>query len=517
MNCFAIRLAVIGLSLCISKASPATGPSIQACRGWIAVESTPVSGARIRLDGEETGFVTPATLKNVSCGVHTVEGAKTHYRYSGFSSMEEKPQEASSRPLSKQARVKVGNDTVTMVKLRFRANFGSVEIATVPPGARIEVDGKKVGTSPLFIPKLAPGKHTLGSSLPDHRPASRRFVVKVGKRTGLRVKLKPAFGRIEVSAGPEKEAMVYFNGDSVGHAPVTLNRIWSGTHTVRVVKDNHQPFETKINLRDGGKVHVAAVLKPHLGGLMIDTLPFAAEIELDTKRIGRAPLSLKRVEAGAHVITARGDGHSPLTRRVEVRGNRITMVEMNLAQPGKSRHRVSGAPDKESAAGSSTGELEPTSPVPPDFRPGSEPNTSTDPSSALTLEATAPRPSSWRETLAWGAAAVAAGAAVSAVTFFALGSSSDDQAGSLVIDLGKEADYQRRRQIQALIRDLESQARTRHTVAWICTSAAVAAAGASLYLFLARSPSDPEGAGRTTALRASPLLGGVFLGFETSF
>ena len=50
--------------------------------GFIDVNSTP-SGAKVYLDGEDTGMVTPIILTNVEAGIHTIKLDKFHYKIWG--------------------------------------------------------------------------------------------------------------------------------------------------------------------------------------------------------------------------------------------------------------------------------------------------------------------------------------------------------------------------------------------------------------------------------------------------
>ena len=60
-------------------AMPALGEE-PACKGWIGVDSGEEAGATIMIDGKKYPSLTPATIKGVPCGKHTVEIKKPLFK-----------------------------------------------------------------------------------------------------------------------------------------------------------------------------------------------------------------------------------------------------------------------------------------------------------------------------------------------------------------------------------------------------------------------------------------------------
>ena len=55
---------------------------------------------------------------------------------------------------------------------------GQVEVVSVPPGARVSLDGKAMGTTPLKVPLARPGaKHSVTVTLQGHVPWKDQFAV----------------------------------------------------------------------------------------------------------------------------------------------------------------------------------------------------------------------------------------------------------------------------------------------------------------------------------------------------
>ena len=56
-------------------------------------------------------------------------------------------------------------------------------VASNPPGARVFVDGKPVGTAPVRVPEVPSGPHVIRLELPDHRIWSTSERVTPGQET----------------------------------------------------------------------------------------------------------------------------------------------------------------------------------------------------------------------------------------------------------------------------------------------------------------------------------------------
>ena len=65
-----------------------------------------------------------------------------------------------------------------------------MSVETRPPGARVRVDGKDVGVSPMTITPLTPGTHRIEFRLPGYKPWSTTLTVAVGTRERVTASLE---------------------------------------------------------------------------------------------------------------------------------------------------------------------------------------------------------------------------------------------------------------------------------------------------------------------------------------
>ncbi len=290
------------LAICACFIAPVRAES--ACTGWIAVESDPTGFCALRLDGKRVAYQTPVTLKNIPCGRHSLE---------------------ISKPFCSDVRksVLVTREDITRVQLSMKSAAGSLELISHPAGARIELDGKAKGKTPLYFSQLKSGIHLLRLRLADHRTLTREIRVSTGKKTQLDLKLKPAFGEIQVRVEPEEEVMVLLDDDPVGSPPMSLKRIPSGPHVIKVVGAHYRPFTTTVTVRDGQVSDVVAQLKPHYGTLMLRKLPTGSQIYVDSKATARVldrNLLAMRLVPGTHrlKVIAPDSAYAPYERLVKI-------------------------------------------------------------------------------------------------------------------------------------------------------------------------------------------------------
>jgi len=155
-------------------ATTAAAPSATAS-GRLLIRSTP-DGATVSVDGRDYGK-TPATVRDLAHGPHQVRVTRD-----GYAAQERRVVISSSRPSQ--------SVNVAMVRTPAPPPSRSAAAAPAPPagapttgraagalavdsrptGARVFLDGKPVGTTPLMVPSVAAGEHAIRLELDGYRP-----------------------------------------------------------------------------------------------------------------------------------------------------------------------------------------------------------------------------------------------------------------------------------------------------------------------------------------------------------
>jgi hypothetical protein len=168
----------------VEAAPPVRPPAerVVAPTGQLLVRSEP-AGALVLVNGELRGE-TPAIVRDLPLGDHSVRIARPGYA-----------------PVTEQVRLTPAsparNLTVALqAALDPSATLqGSVVAVSRPLGARVMVDGRYVGVTPVRVPHVAPGRHQIRLELSGYRTVTVPVVVSGGQEARAAATLIPATGR----------------------------------------------------------------------------------------------------------------------------------------------------------------------------------------------------------------------------------------------------------------------------------------------------------------------------------
>jgi serine/threonine protein kinase len=165
---------------------PAPGPAsvarTSAVRGRLVVQSTP-PGAMVLVDGRPHGQ-TPVTLSSVALGRRTVEVARSGYV--PYETVVTLTSDASARTLS--VRLQPGLPTTTGSAPA--PGMGSILVDSRPQAARVLIDGRFVGTTPLRLPEVAVGRHVVSLERAGYGTFSTSVAVRAGEQARVTARLE---------------------------------------------------------------------------------------------------------------------------------------------------------------------------------------------------------------------------------------------------------------------------------------------------------------------------------------
>ncbi len=172
-------------------------------RGEIAIKVTPdVSGAAVSIDGKSVGIL-PLPPLALDAGDHTIS-----VRRAGFAQ------------LSQKVTVAIGK--TTQVEARLVPIAGVLSVKTDQPDAKVFVDGKLIGSTPLTEVEIAPGTVQLSVLKEGIREERQTISVIAGKDYPVSI----SFGRAPVppqvaDLRPRPAESPTFLGISLGATPLT--------------------------------------------------------------------------------------------------------------------------------------------------------------------------------------------------------------------------------------------------------------------------------------------------------
>lgn len=275
--------------------------------GSLSVKSKP-SGAKILVDGNETGKTTPANFDKLKIG----DSYNIKLIKEGYIPFEKSITIADSKPISLETSLE-------------EIILGTIEVESEPRGAKIFLDGKDTGietpgkVSTLKVPKT----YTLLLKKEKYIDVTESIELE-GKRphkTNLKLELMEEFrvGAIRIKTNV-RDVSVRINGQKVGNAPGNFEAK-AGKIKIQLSKKGYQPTSKTINLDVGDKKELSFKLeqvatpidikkppvddqlkRPVVGGfgeVRIDSKPRGASVTFDGQKAGITPVVIPKVAAGS--------------------------------------------------------------------------------------------------------------------------------------------------------------------------------------------------------------------------
>ena len=200
-------------------------------------------------------------------------------------------------------------------------NVGRVTITTQPGGAKILLDGKPVGESPLTLESVTPGRHVV-TITGSGGSARRNIRVEAGKTLALDV---PLFSGFVAIAAPFV-VDVSENGKALGtnESPILLS---PGRHELRVAnKDLGYVVTETVEIQAGEVTRVT--LDPR-GTANINAAPWA-EVFIDGAKAGETPLANVAIRLGVREITFRNPQYPDRKVTVTIKANDIATIAVDF-------------------------------------------------------------------------------------------------------------------------------------------------------------------------------------------
>jgi hypothetical protein len=253
--------------------------------GTVVVNTDP-SGAAVVVDGQAHG-TTPMTA-TLNVGAHTIEISQDGVRRTMTVNVTANAQISQFVEMPKAA-----------------AGTGDLQVRTDPSGAKVSVDGQLRGMSPLTIPGLAQGSHTvvlendLGSVHED-------VTVQGGATASLVVPMKapqgaPVSGWISINAPAELQ--IFENQRLLGSSRTDRIMVAAGRHDIEFSND-------ALGYHSSQSIQVApgqvAKVRPDWpqGTIAINAAPWA-NVSLDGQELGETPVGNTTVPIGTHEVVFR--------------------------------------------------------------------------------------------------------------------------------------------------------------------------------------------------------------------
>ena len=292
--------------------------------GWADQKMTVVvscakAGADVWLDGVyrgKTGADMTLSVKDVMAGPHTVK------IQSGEDTAEQQ--------------IEVTSDKVYFnIELKSAAHLQQFVVFNVTPAdALVEFNGEMLFVADGMAQKLVRfGTYTYKVIAKDYHPTEGRITVDdINQKKVVNVSLKQAFGWIDISGSSVDGAIVYIDNKMVGKAPLKSDKVASGVHNVKIVKQMYRNYESSVTVTDGAVAELRPVLAADFETVTLTT-DADSEIWINEQQRGTGSWT-GDLGTGSYIVECRKPNHRTTSETITVSpGMSVTKISLKSPQP----------------------------------------------------------------------------------------------------------------------------------------------------------------------------------------
>ncbi len=236
--------------------------------GKLFVSTDPVVGARVTVDGEDSGL-TPIDALELSPGPHDILIQSERYLdYHTTLAIEG---------------MAVRQELIATLTPRWAA----VSVRSTPQGATLWIDGEEHGTTPATV-DLLEGTHTLEIKLERHKTWHTVLMVEANQPQELaEITLEAADGLLRLSSKPAG-ALVTVGSDFIGKTPVDVLLSPGKSHEITVSKAGFKKTTRSVELQSGEEQDMLIRMAAKTGEIRVISQPSDAKLYIDGVARGAA-------------------------------------------------------------------------------------------------------------------------------------------------------------------------------------------------------------------------------------
>jgi formylglycine-generating enzyme required for sulfatase activity len=233
--------------------------------------------------------------------------------------------------------------------VRLQPSWGTLDIASIPAGARISIDGIDSGVTPAAI-SVPSGVRNVRIFAAGWKPWEHSVVVKAGDTLSIRpITLGQPDAHLTLRSEPAG-ADVTIAGIHRGQTPLHVDLPAGIAQLIVVSAAGYATWTQSITADAGRKLALSAQLEPVSARVTVQGDPPDAELLIDGAPRGHTPQSLD-LQAMEHRIEVRKRGYQPFSGTVSPDAGLERTVQYHLMPTDRSKELLETAPTITSAIG----------------------------------------------------------------------------------------------------------------------------------------------------------------------
>ena len=212
--------------------------------------------------------------------------------------------------------------------------YGKISVSTTPSNAEIYLDGEYLGTSPMTIPNVEQGKHTVLLKKDGYNEVSTSVSVTVDSESFLSKTLTQKTGSVSISTIPSN-AEIYLDGEYLGTSPMTIPNVEQGKYTVLLKKDGYNEVITSVSVTADSENFLSKTLTQKTGSVSISTNPTGSQVTIDGRDVGVSPLAVDDLTLGSHIIALSRNDYRDVSDSFYIKaGSKTTYFKTLIKESG---------------------------------------------------------------------------------------------------------------------------------------------------------------------------------------
>ena len=212
---------------------------------------------------------------------------------------------------------------------------GTVNFRTNPSGAAIWLDGNWINKSTPYKNTLAEGYHYVRFYKNGYKMHEEDFYLSAGGFQQIDVNLTPLttqYGKLTVNSLPPN-ASVYLDGNLKGKAPMTINNITPGNHTLELHLSGYNDAKQDFYLNPGEHKNVTVTMSQQVskGTVNINTYPTRTNVIIDgqsyNNTTGQVQVQLK---SGTHNLNVSAQGYESKSMQFNLNPGEFKQINVQL-------------------------------------------------------------------------------------------------------------------------------------------------------------------------------------------
>ncbi|MDD5697250.1 MAG: PEGA domain-containing protein [Victivallaceae bacterium] len=306
MNCRWLMMISLGMLL-VTACAPESTPET---KGQLELDSVP-QGAEVLVNSRiKLKKPTPVNLK-LKPGAYLIKMSKENFQ-----------------PVWSYVNVGLGRKAV--LKLKLAPLKSAVLVVSKPAGARVVMNGKVQGVTPLVLTDLGAGEYSAQIEHLNRSPRTVKWEITDARPKKISILLESNIGQLVLNTEPD-HARVYIDDAASGFTPYSTE-LQEGRHEVKVTRTGFADVKTSVDIVRDKTTTKTLTLVRLPGTFKFISSPDGALVYIDGKSYGKTPLTVADLPAGKYNVRVAKDGFDGIGREVHITPGRVNTVEFTLTR-----------------------------------------------------------------------------------------------------------------------------------------------------------------------------------------